>query len=98
MKHADVHCCPESVLMTQRICSNAVPWLKDSRQSVVVASITSLLVLATVAVILRVVARRIAKVKFGIDDWLIGVALVSYNFVPNIQKKINEIDSCFHMV
>ena len=87
VNYADVHCRPESVSTTQRICGNAVPWLRDSRQLNVVVSVCVLLGLATVAVILRVVARRISKVKFGIDDWLIGLALVSYNFAPNIQKK-----------
>ena len=81
-----MHCRPESVLTTQRICSSAVPWLNDSRQLYVVVSVSVLVALATVAVILRVVARRITKVKFGIDDWLIGLALVSFHFATNIQK------------
>ena len=33
--------------------------------------------LATVAVALRVVSRRIQRLKFGVDDILIAVALVS---------------------
>lgn len=86
-KHANVRFRLESVLSTQKICSSAVPWLNDSRELEVVVSITVLLALATAAVILRVFARRISKLEFGIDDWLIGLALVSYKFAPSIQKR-----------
>ena len=76
----------DSVLSTQKICSNAVPWLNDNRELEIVASISVLLALATVAVVLRVFARRTSKLKFGVDDWLIGVALVSNTmFTENIE-------------
>ena len=42
-----------------------------------IATITVLTVLATIAVITRCIARKISKVKFGWDDWLIMLALVS---------------------
>ena len=29
---------------------------------------------------MRVFARRIGKVKFGYDDWLVGLALVGHRF------------------
>ena len=81
-----MRCHLEAISSTQRICSDAVPWLNDDRGVVVVVCMTILLALATVAVILRVLARRISRVDFGIDDWLIGVALVSLQSLANKQK------------
>ena len=78
--YANVHYHPESVLSTQRICSEAVPWLNDNRGPEIVVSISILLALATIAVILRVMSRRMSKLKFGIDDWLIALALVGHPF------------------
>ena len=66
-----------SLPSTQRICAKAVPWLNENRGPAFVAAITILTVLATIVVILRVIARRISKLKFGMDDWLIVLALVS---------------------
>lgn len=40
------------------------------------ASITIMIVIATVAVMMRCMARRISNLKFGLDDWLIMLALV----------------------
>ena len=42
-----------------------------------VAAITVLTVLATIAVITRCMARKISNLKFGWDDWLIIFALIS---------------------
>ena len=66
----------ESLSSTRRICIQAVPWLNDNRGPEVVAAITIMTVLATIAVIMRYMARRISNLKFGMDDWLIVVALV----------------------
>ena len=50
--------------------------INDSRQHEVVAAITTVLTLATVAVIFRVVARRLTKASLQKDDYMIFAALV----------------------
>lgn len=50
--------------------------IHESRQHEVVASNVAVLTLATVAVILRLVARRITKAPLQKDDYTIIVALV----------------------
>ena len=79
-KHSNVRFYSESVLSTQKICGETVPWLNENRGSDVVVSTSILLALATIVVIMRVFARRIAKLKFGYDDWLVGLALVGHPF------------------
>ena len=76
----------ESFSSTQRICSKAVPWLNETRGPEVVWSLSILLAIATVAVGLRIWARRISKLSFGIDDWLIFVALVSSTLAHKIRQ------------
>lgn len=48
------------------------------------AIITGLTVLSTIAVVLRIMARRIAKIKIGVEDYLIVVALVSFLGSPSL--------------
>ena len=64
-------------MSTQSICAKAAPWLTHSRGPEVFATIIILTVLSTIAFTLRVLARRFAKQMFGVDDWLIVLALVS---------------------
>ena len=64
-------------MSTQSICAKAAPWLTHSRGPEVFATIIILTVFSTIAFILRVLARRFAKQTFGVDDWLIVLALVS---------------------
>lgn len=64
-------------MSTQSICAKAAPWLTHSRGPEVFATIIILTVLSTIAFTLRVLARRFAKQKFGVDDWLIVLGLVS---------------------
>ena len=59
------------------LCLQAVPSLSDSRESTVLGSIITLLTLATLAVILRLIARKVSPMFFGVDDLLIVLALVS---------------------
>ena len=75
--HANAWPLTESLASTRRICVEAVPWLNDNRGPEIVAAITVLTLIATIAVALRLLARRISNLKFGTDDWLIVVALVS---------------------
>lgn len=58
------------------LCTAAVPSLNDSRQAETIASLVVMMVLSGLAVILRLVSRKISAAKFGIDDALIVVALV----------------------
>jgi hypothetical protein len=65
------------------LCTTAVPSLKDSLQAETVASLVVMMILAALAVILRLVSRKISAAKFGIDDALIIVALV--NILPTFR-------------
>lgn len=60
-----------------KLCLQVVPSLGDSRESTVLGSIITLLTLATLAVMLRFAGRQVSAAKFGIDDVLIVLALVS---------------------
>lgn len=73
---ADVPFYLESLLSTRSICTKADPWLSDNRGPEIVATITILTLLGTIAVVLRCLARRISNLSFGADDWLIGLAMV----------------------
>ncbi|KAL2036678.1 hypothetical protein N7G274_010549 [Stereocaulon virgatum] len=58
------------------LCTTAVPSLKDSLQAEIIASLVVMMILAALAVFLRLVSRKISAAKFGIDDALIIVALL----------------------
>ena len=58
------------------LCTTAIPALNDSRQPEILASLIVMMVLSVLAVVLRLVSRRISAAKFGIDDALIIIALV----------------------
>ena len=63
-----------------KLCLQAVPSLSESRESTVLGSIITLLILSTLAVMLRMMARRVSAMMFGIDDVLIVLALVSDSY------------------
>ncbi|KAL8854497.1 MAG: hypothetical protein Q9221_000768 [Calogaya cf. arnoldii] len=58
------------------LCLTAIPSLAESRGGELVATVTVLMVIATIAVILRLYARKVSGAKFGTDDYLIIVALI----------------------
>lgn len=60
-----------------QLCGNAIPSLKDSRGPEIIAAIVVIMVLATLAVVLRLGSRKISAAEFGKDDFLIVLALVS---------------------
>ncbi|KAL8715451.1 MAG: hypothetical protein Q9220_000785 [cf. Caloplaca sp. 1 TL-2023] len=64
-----------AIVTTREICVEAVPWLNDNRGPEVAGAVATLTVLATVAVVLRFVARRVSGVSYGVDDWLMLAAL-----------------------
>ena len=61
---------------TAEICVEAVPWLTESRQPEFFGAIITLLILSSIAVLLRFMARKITRQNFGWDDWLILAALI----------------------
>ncbi|KAI4289045.1 MAG: hypothetical protein L6R35_001694 [Caloplaca aegaea] len=61
---------------TREICVAAVPWLNDSRGPEITVSLVILIILATIAVVLRFLARHITRTSYGLDDWLMLFALV----------------------
>ena len=77
MTAADVRFRTEATPSTQSICAKAAPWLNENQGPEVVAVVTILTAFATIAFILRVIARKLTKLNFGADDWLIALALVS---------------------
>lgn len=54
-----------------------VPSLKESRWAEAAASISVVWTMSIIAVILRLIARKISNAKYGLDDILIVVGLVS---------------------
>lgn len=70
-------------MSTQSVCAKAAPWLTHSRGPEIFAAIIILTVISTIAFLLRVLARRFAKQPFGVDDWLIVLALVSSSMVKS---------------
>lgn len=57
-------------------CSTLIPSLKESKGAVIEAVIILLTTLSVLAVILRLIARRLSSWDYGIDDILIVIALV----------------------
>ncbi|KAL9048080.1 MAG: hypothetical protein Q9206_006257 [Seirophora lacunosa] len=62
--------------VARQLCVAAVPTLLENRGHELVATIAVMLVIATLAVLLRLYARRVSRSKFGTDDYLILVALI----------------------
>lgn len=71
------------------LCLTAIPSLAESRGGELVATVTILMVIATLAVILRLYARKISGTKLGTDDYMIVVALVCF---PRLQRILHFID------
>lgn len=65
----------EAILNTREICVDAVPWLGHDRSPEYFGTVTVLLILSTLAVILRFLARSIARSTYGYDDWIMLFAL-----------------------
>ncbi len=61
-----------------KLCTAAVPSLNDSRQPEILAAVIVMMALSTIAVVLRLISRKISAARFGIDDGLIVLALVSF--------------------
>ncbi|KAI4224119.1 MAG: hypothetical protein L6R36_004904 [Xanthoria steineri] len=61
---------------TRTICVAAAPWLGQNRVHEILGAVTTLIFLATVAVVLRFIARGLQAAPYGWDDWLILFALV----------------------
>ncbi|KAL9004532.1 MAG: hypothetical protein Q9188_002658 [Gyalolechia gomerana] len=53
-----------------------MPSLNDSRQTEIVSIVAVMMTVSTVAVILRLIGRRISAAPYGADDFLIVVALI----------------------
>ncbi|KAL8993916.1 MAG: hypothetical protein Q9169_005990 [Polycauliona sp. 2 TL-2023] len=62
--------------VAKELCLTAIPSLAENRGGELVATVTVLMIVATVAVILRLYARRISGAKYGTDDYLIIAALI----------------------
>ena len=60
--------------------------ISDSRVNAIVSSQIACLAIATIAVILRFVSRRMVKVGLEADDWMIVAALV----------RLCHINACYH--
>ena len=67
-----------SAIETQSQITKLCPHLGESRTSEMVGILVLITSLALICVALRVFARRIGRVKFGWDDWLIFAAMVSH--------------------
>ncbi|KAI4114152.1 MAG: hypothetical protein LQ338_008046, partial [Usnochroma carphineum] len=65
-----------AITVTRKICVEAAPSLGHSRGPEFMGAVTVLLVLATIAVVLRFLARNVSRSSYGYDDWLILFALV----------------------
>lgn len=67
-----------SATETQSQVTKLCPHLGESRTSEIVGILVFITSLALICVALRIVSRRIGRVKFGWDDWLIFAAMVSH--------------------
>lgn len=63
--------------IAQGLCSVAVPSLKDSQQTKIIAVVVVMTFTSTLAVVLRFIARYLSSAKYGYDDLFIIIALVS---------------------
>ena len=71
--------------IAQQLCVRVLPSLNDDRGSEIIAVVAVMTVVATIAVVLRLLGRRISAAKYGVDDFLIVVALVlTYGLNINI--------------
>ena len=61
-----------------KLCTAAVPSLNNSRQTEILAAVIVMMALSTTAVVLRLISRKISAARFGIDDGLMVLALVSF--------------------
>ena len=68
----------EVLTLAKDLCVAAIPSLNDSRQNFIWAIESIFMTLALLSVALRLVARRLSNAKFGWDDALILVSLVSF--------------------
>ncbi|KAL8810886.1 MAG: hypothetical protein Q9200_002234 [Gallowayella weberi] len=66
------------------LCVAAIPSLVESRGGELVATVTVMMIIASIAVLLRLYARRISASRFGKDDYMIIVALIT-SFVKTDQ-------------
>lgn len=69
----------ETLAIIPQLCVTAVPSLKESRWAEAAASISVVWTMSILAVILRLIARKMSNAKYGMDDILIVVGLVSNN-------------------
>ena len=86
-----------TLLAARELCTAAVPRLNDSRQPEAVGSIIVMLVLATLAVVLRLLSRKISAARFGIDDYLIVLALVSHDQSRSYETLAEHHGQVFHL-
>ena len=69
----------ETLAIIPQLCVKVVPSLKESRWAEAAASIAVVWTMSIIAVILRMIARKMSNAKYGMDDTLIVVGLVSNN-------------------
>ena len=62
--------------VTQSSITKLCPQLGDSRTPVVVIVMAFITTLALISVALRIVSRKLGRIRFGWDDWLIIFAMV----------------------
>ena len=62
--------------VAKQLCLGAIPSLNDNKQAELSITVGILMVLAGLAVVLRLYCRRISRMKLGADDYLILLSLV----------------------
>ncbi|KAL9597518.1 MAG: hypothetical protein Q9179_004236, partial [Wetmoreana sp. 5 TL-2023] len=65
--------------VARSLCVAAIPDLVENRGGELVSTVTVMMVFATLAVLLRLYARRISAAKLGPDDYWIFIALVYFS-------------------
>lgn len=66
--------------------------IHDSRKASVAAAYAVCLPIAFIAVIMRFVSRRIGRVSYGLDDWVIVMAYVRHSYSLDICVMLTNID------
>ncbi|KAL8710538.1 MAG: hypothetical protein Q9220_004971 [cf. Caloplaca sp. 1 TL-2023] len=74
--HADQLRLAGGIEIAQQLCVSVVPSLNDSRGTEVIAIVAVMTAISTIAVILRLIGRKVSAAPYGADDVLIVVALI----------------------
>lgn len=75
---ADLSKSPVTLHVAQDYCSKNLPSLNDNRRKEIIVILVVMMVASTLAVALRISARKMSSARYGLDDLFILIALVGH--------------------